>query len=274
MSRSACRRLAQLIVIGVTVLGVIRADGSATAAALDAGAPSSRPRIAAAADLRFALEEVLARFTGTTGIEARVTYGSSGNLSRQIAQGAPFELFLSADEAYVRTLSSRGLTRGEGELYGLGRIVLFTPHGSPLQPDPGLEDLARRLRAGTSGRIAIANPEHAPYGRAAEQALRKLGLWEAMQGRVVLGENVAQAAQFASTGNADGGIIAWSLALAPPLRERGRYALLPAGLHAPLRQRMVLLKGASPEAGRLYAFLRSDAGRAILERYGFVLPEE
>jgi molybdate transport system substrate-binding protein len=245
-------------------------------AAAAAATPDTQngPLVAAASDLQFALEELLQRFASETGIRARVTYGSSGNLARQVTQGAPFELFLSADESYVESLAARGLTIGTGEVYGLGRVALFVPNGSPLQADPRLEDLGRRLHDGTLGRIAIANPAHAPYGRAAEQALRKLGLWQALQDRLVLGENVAQAAQFASTGNVDGGIIAWSLALAPPLRSRGRYALLPASLHVPLRQRMVLLKGAGSGAGRLYAYLRSDAARAILARYGFVLPEE
>jgi molybdate transport system substrate-binding protein len=247
--------------------------GPATAAAAAPGSPQG-PLVAAASDLQFALQEVLQRFAGDTGIVARVTYGSSGNFARQIAQGAPFELFLSADESYVESLAAQGLTRGTGDLYGIGRIVLFVPHGSPLQPDAVLEDLGRRLRDGSLGRIAIANPAHAPYGRAAEQALRELHLWEPLQDRLVLGENVAQAAQFASTGNTDGGIIAWSLALAPPLRSRGRYALLPASLHAPLRQRMVLLKQASPGAEQLYAYLRSNTARAILARYGFGLPEE
>ena len=274
MKRTARRQLVsnRLLAALASLFCAVAAPGTATAAA----APDARqgPLVAAASDLQFALEEVVQRFAGDTGIVARVTYGSSGNLARQIAQGAPFELFLSADESYVESLASQGRTLGTGDLYGIGRIALFVPQGSALQADPLLEDLGRRLRGGSLGRIAIANPEHAPYGRAAEQALRKLGLWQPLQGRLVLGENAAQAAQFASTGNADGGIIAWSLALSPPLRNRGTHALLPASLHAPLRQRMVLLDGASPGAERLYAFLRSDAARAILARYGFALPEE
>ena len=237
-------------------------------------ADSNGPRVAAASDLQFALDEVLAQFRRDTGVAARVTYGSSGNFASQIEQGAPFELFLSADESFVFMVADRGLSRDRGELYAIGRIVLFVPHGSPLTPDPQLEDLARRLQSGEAGRLAIANPEHAPYGRAAEQALRALGLWQAAQPRLLYGENVAQAAQFASSGNADGGIVAYSLALAPALRERGTFALLPEVLHAPLRQRMVLLKGASPDARRLYDYLRSPASRAILARYGFVLPED
>ena len=209
-----------------------------------------------------------------TGSASRVTYGSSGNLARQIAQGAPYELFLSADEQYVQWLADRDLTRGDGDLYAIGRIAIFAPHGSPLRPDERLSHLARRLSDGTAGRLAIANPEHAPYGRAAEQALRSLGLWEAVRPHLVLGENVAQAAQFAASGNADGGLIAYSLALAPELRRRGSFALIPDVLHAPLRQRMVLLAGASPAAERFYEYLRSPAGRAILARYGFALPGE
>jgi molybdate transport system substrate-binding protein len=236
-------------------------------------ASTTAPLIAAASDLQFALDEIVARFRRDTGITLRVTYGSSGNFARQIEQGAPFELFLSADEAYVDRLAARGLTHGAGTLYAVGRIVLFAPHGSPLEPDPELKNLAARLASGASGRLAIANPEHAPYGRAAEQAMRSLGVWDAVQPKLLLGENVAQAAQFASSGNADGGIIAYSLALAPALRDRGTFALLPETLHEPLRQRMVLLQRASPAAARFYDYLRSPASRAILTQYGFVLPE-
>lgn len=244
-----------------------------TAVAAPAAQRTSSPLVAAASDLQFALGEILERFRRDTGIEVRVTYGSSGNFARLIAQGAPFELFLSADESFVFALAERELTRDRGALYATGRIVLFAPEGSPLVPDPQLEHLARRLADGSSGRIAMANPEHAPYGRAAQQALQALGLWQAVQPQVVLGENVAQAAQFAASGNADGGIIAYSLALAPALRDRGRYALIPESLHAPLRQRMVLLRHASPAAARLYEYLRSPASRAILARYGCELPE-
>jgi molybdate transport system substrate-binding protein len=231
------------------------------------------PLVAAASDLQFALDEIVAQFAVETGIAPRVTYGSSGNFARQIEQGAPYELFLSADESYVVRLMQRGLTRGPGDLYAIGRIVVFAPHGSPLTPDAKLAHLARRLADGTAGRFAIANPEHAPYGRAAEQALRSLGLWDAVRPRLLYGENVAQAAQFASSGNADGGIIALSLALGPGLRGRGSFELLPASLHAPLRQRMVLLEPATPAAARFHEYLRSPASRAILARHGFALPE-
>jgi molybdate transport system substrate-binding protein len=269
------RRIVLARLLACIVLPIAAGSLAAYGASAQPATPGSKkaPLVAAASDLQFALDEIVARFNRDTGITPRITYGSSGNFARQIEQGAPFELFLSADEAYVDRLTARGLTQGRGALYGIGRIVLFTPHGSPLEPDPGLRNLAARLASGDSGRLAIANPEHAPYGRAAEQALRSLGIWEAVQAKLLLGENVAQAAQFASSGNADGGIIAYSLALAPALRERGTFALLPESLHAPLRQRMVLLQRASPAAASFYDYLRSPASRAILSEYGFLLPE-
>jgi molybdate transport system substrate-binding protein len=241
-------------------------------AATSAGRPGSGPLVAAAADLVFALEEIAAGFEADTGIAPRIAFGSSGVFARQIARGAPYEIFLSADEDYVAMLVAGGHARDAGELYALGRIVLFAPGDSPLVPDPALDGLARRLAAGEVGRFAIPNPEHAPYGRAAEQALRSRGLWEALQPHLVLGENAAQAAQFASGGDTEGGILPYSLALAPELGRRGRYALLPESMHAPLRQRMVLLEGATPAAQRFYAYLRSPAARGILARHGFVRP--
>lgn len=266
-----CRRLLTTALLALAANAT--AEPAGTAAATGASEADATALVAAASDLVFALDEVLALFRAEAGVDVRVTYGSSGNFARQIEQGAPFELFLSADEAYVERLARRGLTRDRGVPYAIGRIVLFVPRGSPLAPDPDLSGLAKRLADGSAGRIAIANPEHAPYGRAAEQALRQLGLWEAVAPRLVFGENVAQAARFASSGSAEGGIIAYSVALAPALREHGSFVLLPESLHAPLRQRMVLMEGASPAAVRLYEYLQAPAARAVLVRYGFALPE-
>jgi molybdate transport system substrate-binding protein len=201
-----------------------------------------------------------------------VAFGSSGNFVRQIRQGAPFQMFLSADEEFVRALAEEGLTEGEGDLYAVGRIVILVPRGSRLKPDGTLRDLAAALNDGSVEKFAIANPEHAPYGRRAEEALRHAGLWDAVEHKLVLGENVSQAAQFALSGAATGGIVAYSLALAPALIERGEYALIPQDWHTPLSQRMVLLKAAGDTARRFYAFVAAPAGRAILKRYGFVLP--
>lgn len=266
--------IARLLHGGTATLALIAASAASGQPSPQVARTSPAPLVAAAADLKFALDEIIVQFGRDTGETVRVTYGSSGNLARQIAQGAPYELFLSADEQYVQWLAARHLTRGDGELYAIGRIALFAPHGSPLRPDPRLSHLARRLSDGTAGRLAIANPEHAPYGRAAEQALRSLGLWEAARPHLVLGENVAQAAQFAASGNSDGGLIAHSLALAPELRRRGSFALISDSLHEPLRQRMVLLVDASPTAERFYEYLRAPAGRGILAGFGFTLPGE
>jgi molybdate transport system substrate-binding protein len=229
--------------------------------------------VAAASDLNFALAEIAGQFARETGQTVDVVFGSSGTLTRQIRDGAPFEMFLSADEAFIDELAKAGLSRDRGTLYAVGRIVLFAPPGSPLNPHEGLDGLARLLASGRVSRFAIANPEHAPYGRAAEAALRKRGIWNDLQPRLVLGENISQAAQFATTGNAVGGIIAYSLALAPNLRDRGTYALIPDTDHAPLRQRMVLLKRAGPTVERFYRYVQDTSARTILERYGFALPK-
>jgi molybdate transport system substrate-binding protein len=236
--------------------------------------PQQALLVAAASDLRFALTEVAELYQEDHGIEIHVTFGSSGNLARQIAQGAPFELFLSADESYVQRLAESGMTRDNGSLYAVGRIVLFAPNGSPLEPDPELKDVADRLADGSLRRFAIANPEHAPYGRAAQQALRSLALWEIVQPTLLYGENISQAAQFAASGNAEGGIIAYSLAIAPQFRGQGSYTLIPDTLHAPLRQRMVLTRAATTEAGKLYEYLRSPSAREIFARYGFAPPND
>lgn len=236
-------------------------------------AQSDIPAIAAASDLKFALEDIAMRFRAETRREVRLSFGSSGNYFRQIMEGAPFQMFLSADEGFVFRLHQAGKTEDRGVLYAVGRIVLFAPDGSTLQVDARAAGLKAALAANQIRRFAIANPEHAPYGRAAEQALRKLGLWDALQGRLVLGENVSQAAQFAGSGSAQGGIFAYSLALSPSVAKLGRYVLLPEDLHPPLRQQMVLVKGAGETARAFYAYLQQPAARKILAQYGFVLPE-
>jgi molybdate transport system substrate-binding protein len=249
---------------------------AAALVALVLGVPGCTERptlVAAASDLAFALDEIATAFERQEGHRVEIVYGSSGTLTRQIQDGAPFEVFFSADEAFAERLVEAGLTRDEGTLYAIGRIVLFAPPGSPLVVDEGFDGLRRLLAAGRVARFAIANPEHAPYGRAAEEALRRHGLWEALRPALVFGENVSQAAQFATTGNAVGGIIAYSLALAPAMSALGHYALIDEADHAPLRQRMVRLARAGPVADRFYAYLQEPAARATLTRYGFVLPD-
>ncbi|MEO5784275.1 MAG: molybdate ABC transporter substrate-binding protein [Casimicrobiaceae bacterium] len=242
------------------------------APSLHAAAGSDVPSVAAAADLQFALTDIATAFAKDTGRDVKLVFGSSGNFRRQIAAGAPFEVFLSADEAYVQSLAREGRTRDEGVIYAVGRIALVAATGSPLALDGQLKGLRAALGKARIHRFAIANPEHAPYGRAAKQALEHAGLWTALQGRLVLGENVAQAAQFALTPTVQGGIISFAQARSATLEKRLAYALIPDDWHAPLRQRMVLLKNAGPTAAAFYAYLLSPKARGVLTRYGFAVP--
>ena len=254
---------------GRRLFALIIASSLIGAASLPARAA---PKIAAASDLQFALTEVAEAFRRETGDDVLVTFGSSGNFYRQIRQGAPFELYLSADEQFVLDLAADGFTIGEGALYAIGRIVIITPEGSPVAADSGLTDLRAALADGRLDKFAIPNPEHAPYGGRAREALRHAGLWEALAPRLVLGENVSQAAQFATSGSTQGGIIAYSLALSKNVSALASFALIPASWHSPLRQRMVLLKQAGDSAKAFYGFIRGPRGRAILERHGFTPP--
>ena len=237
-------------------------------------AMADAPLVAAASDLRFALDEVASQFARDTGNTVRIVYGSSGNFRRQIAAGAPFEMFMSADEALVFALAGEGRTVDDGVLYAIGRIVLVVPEGSALKLDPRLQDLAPAVADGRVRKFAIANPEHAPYGRAAQEALTAAGAWKTIEPRLVFGENVAQAAQFALSGSAQGGIVALSLALAPGVLGTARYVPIPESMHRPLSQRMVLTKRAGATARAFFSYLQQPAARAVFKRFGFALPGE
>ncbi|HLW12848.1 MAG TPA: molybdate ABC transporter substrate-binding protein [Casimicrobiaceae bacterium] len=235
---------------------------------------SDVPNIAAASDLQFALPDIAVAFERATGQSVRLSFGSSGNFRQQIADGAPFDLFLSADASYADALVRERRTLDAGVIYAIGRLALFVANDSPIAPDAELRGVAAALAAGRVSKFAIANPAHAPYGRAAQQVLTHAGLWRSIEPHLVLGENVSQAAQFAASGAAQGGIIAYSLVRAPGIAQRGRYALLPASGHDPLVQKMVLLQRADATARAFYAFLQQPAARAIFERYGFDLPPQ
>lgn len=245
-----------------------------TLASGEAHAQQDEPVVAAASDLQFALVEVADAFKKETGMSVKLTFGSSGNFARQIRQDAPFQVFFSANEEFVKDLAKDGFMRDAGELYAMGRIVLIVPKGSPLKADGKLADLKTALADGRVKKFAIANPEHAPYGARAVEALKAVGIWEAIESKLVLGENVSQAAKFATSGEAQGGIIAYSLALSPKLAALSNCELIPADMHSPLRQGMGLTKKAGPVAQAFYEFAKSPPARKIFRDFGFVLPGE
>jgi len=236
-----------------------------------AGAP---PTVAAAADLKFAVEEVARLFEQRSGHRLRLVFGSSGTFYSQILQGAPFHLFMSADEDFVFKLADAGKTLDRGRLYAYGRIGIIVPKGSRLKADGELKDLAAALKDGRLRKFAIAAPDHAPYGKRAKEALQHVGIWEAIEPKLVYGENIAQTAQFATSGSTEGGIIALSLAKAPQVASLGDFALIPESWHKPLAQRMVLMKDAPEAARQFYAFLSTPEAQAIMVRYGFAMPKE
>jgi molybdate transport system substrate-binding protein len=231
----------------------------------------TRLRIAAASDLNAALGELIARFTATRAVDVDVTYGSSGTLYSQLTNQAPFDIFFSADVDYPRRLAGGGLTITGGEFeYGVGRLVVWVPGSSALDVST---DGLRALTDGAVHRVAIANPEHAPYGRAAIAALKSAGIEDAVRPKLVNGESVAQALQFVQSGAADAGIVALSLALTPGGRT-GRWFEVPLDAYPALRQGGTILKWASDPAlaRELRGFVLSADGRAILRQYGFSPP--
>jgi len=236
-----------------------------------ASASAQELSVAAASDLASVFPEVASRFEKETGKKVRMNFGASGQFLLQIENGAPFDLFFSADVQYVLRLEFEGLIEpGSIYRYAVGKLVLFVPNGSAVDPAQGL----RALLAPTVRKIAIANPQHAPYGRAAVEALKTEGLYDALQSKLVLGENISQAAQFVQSGNADAGIIALSLALSPKMSSEGRFAELPSGDYAPLVQAAGILKSSQQKqtAAAFLDFLRRPAIAVLLARYGFALP--
>ncbi len=234
-----------------------------------ANVQAKSPLIAAASSLRFVMPELEQAFIAAGGTKLRISFGSSGNLSRQILQGAPHELFLSADTSYVSALIDKGLTKDRGEIYAYGRIAFITAKISKVGADSKLDGLRSALVSGRIKRFAIANPEHAPYGRAARQILEKAGLWKQVRPLLVVGENVSQTAQFAMSSAAQGGLVSYSLALAPVVATKTKQALVPSSWHQPLKHQMVLLKNATRKTVDFYKFMRSPQAQEILMRNGF-----
>jgi len=230
------------------------------------------PLIAAASNIKFALQDIAQSFQKDTGKSLRISYSSSGNLTRQIQQGGPFELFLSANKQYVEQLYQQKKTVDQGVVFALGRLALLASRHSNLVLDEQLTGLKKSLQDNQLQRIAIANPEHAPFGFAAREVLQQHGLWQSLQGHLVLGENAAQATQFASSGAAQAGLVSYSLALAPSLKNHVRYVALPSTLHSPLQQTAVLLSNAGVTAKLFYQYLQQEKAQSILSRHGFNRP--
>ena len=230
--------------------------------------PKKEIVVAAASDLTPAFEELGQAFQQTKNFKVTFSFGSSGMLARQIENGAPMDVFAAANSEYIDDLDKKGLiVPGTKALYARGRITLWMPQNSTLKIER-VEDLAQD----NVKRIAIANPEHAPYGTIAREALQKAGVWQRVQSRIVYGENIRQTLQFAETGNVDVAIVALSLSL----RSSGRWILIPQELHRPLDQALAVIKSTKQEeaAREFTAFVNSTQGREVLKKYGFTAPGE
>jgi molybdate transport system substrate-binding protein len=230
--------------------------------------------VAAAADMNAVLPELAARYTKQTGRAVKLSFGSSGNLTNQIRNGAPFDVLFSADEEYPMQLVADGLAvRDSLYRYAVGRLVLWVPSESTLD----LQKLGMTaLLDPAIKKCSIANPQHAPYGRAAEAALKHFGIYDQVAAKLVLGENVAQAAQFVESGNAQAGLIALSHALAPAMKDKGRYWTVPLDSYPTLNQAVVVLSQSKRQdaAQEFLKFVRSSESVSLLKGYGFSLPAE
>lgn len=232
------------------------------------------PLVAAASSVRFALSEIVTLFERASGSTVRVSYGSTGNLYRQILQGAPFEVFLSADEGYVSKLTGSGRTVDGGAVYALGQLALAARAGSSLAIDDAMDGLRRALDEKRISRFVIANPRFAPYGQRAEETLRNAGLWDAVRPHLAYAETVAQAAQFTLSQATDGGLIALSHAVLPQMAGRLAFVPVQQKNYTPLRQRQVLIEGAGAVARAFYDFILSEDAAEVFSRNGFAIPSQ
>ncbi len=228
-------------------------------------------KVAAAADLQFALKDIAARFEKESGKTVTLTFGSSGNFFAQLQNGAPFDVFFSANLDYPKKLETAGLVEpGTYYEYGTGRIVIWVPNDSKLDVSSGLRGLLKP----DIKKIAIANPQHAPYGQAAVSALKEEGVYDKVSEKFVLGENISQTASFVVSGAADVGIVALSLALGPNMKNKGRFVEVPAADYPPIQQACVVLKSSSAKAAsrEFVQFMQRPQTRELLRSYGFGVP--
>ncbi len=258
-------RLTACLSMMLVAAGPTLAEGTASA--------SEDLTIAAASDLNFAFKDLVAEFEKRTGSHVKLTLGSSGNFFSQIQNGAPFDLYYSADIGYPKKLEEAGLTVPDSLYrYAVGRIVVWVSSRSPLPVEKlGIETLLDP----SIKKIAIANPKHAPYGRAAVAAMQHFHVYDRVKDKLVFGENISQAAQFVESGACDIGVIALSLALAPTMKAGGRYWQVPTDAHPPLEQGAVILKQSKNQAaaGQFLEFMQGPHGQEIMRRYGFTLPQ-
>ncbi|HXF92116.1 MAG TPA: molybdate ABC transporter substrate-binding protein [Nitrospiraceae bacterium] len=269
MMDKAIRRWVRSAPIMTVLCGLAMMAWLCWASSVDAGELT----VAAAADLNYAFKDLVTEFEHQTGERVKLSLGSSGNFYSQIANGAPFDLYFSADIGYPKKLIQEGLAVPNSLYqYATGRIVLWVPKGSKLDVAKGMDVLLDP----SIKKIAIANPKHAPYGRAAVAAMEYFKVYDRVKDKLALGENVSQAAQFAQSGAADIGIIALSLASAPPVQAVGTYWLIPQEAHPRIDQGAAIVRSSkNQEAARKFLdFLQTPAARAVMKRYGFLLPGE
>ena len=229
--------------------------------------------VAAAADLQFAMQDIGEQFQKATGKNVKLIYGSSGNFFQQLQNGAPFDMFFSANLDYAKKLEAAGLTvPGSYYQYAKGKIVIWVPKDSALDLSSGLQSLLDpKIK-----KIAVANPEHAPYGQAAVAAMKREGIYDKVKDKLVLGENISQTASFVVSGAADVGIVALSLALSPNMKDKGRYEEIPTNEYPPIEQASVILGSSKNKetAQQFLSFVKTPAIGETLRRYGFEVPSQ
>ena len=227
--------------------------------------------VAVASNMSHAFSEIAELYQSTTNTKVRLSSGSSGNFARQIVQGAPYRIFLSAGSQYVDLLRDRNIELLEDIEYARGRIGVFVPHGSSLSDNDNLKSIIKQLFHGKYRRIVIPNPKHAPFGMAARQSLQNAGLWVLESKRLLLAENAAQATQIAISGNVDLGIIPASHAQLAEISARGQFYPIPEDWHLPLRQHLVLLGGANQNETAFFTFLKEERAQKIVKNFGYSL---
>ena len=226
--------------------------------------------IAVAANMKDAFAEIAAEFKSTSKPEMRVVYGSSGNFAAQIMNGAPFSLFIAADEQFPLELFKNGKTVDDGSVYAIGKLVIITKTSSGIYLSDSKSDIAKAISK--ANKVAIAKPEIAPYGRAAVQYLKAEGLWDLAKDKLVYADNIGSATTYVASGAADLGFTAFSLAKSPELLRQTSYVAVDTKMYEPIKQRMVLIKGAPQEAQDLYRFMQGPKAKAILQKYGYSTP--